>query len=418
MKDINKSVWGWAFYDWANSAFSTTVMAGFFPLFFKSYFSAGTEATISTAKLGLGNALGTLLVVITGPILGTIADIGASRKKFLFLFAVVGSIFTALLALPEKGNWPIAVLFYVVASLAHGSSFAFYDALLIDVSQKKNVHFISSFGYALGYLGGGILFAINVLMFQFPGYFGLSSGEQAVKASFISVAVWWFLFSLPILLWTQEKPQTQPKPPFGQQVSQAFATLRKTLKNISNIKPVLLFLGAYFLYNDGVGTTIKMAVDYGLSLGFQPGHLIMALLIVQVVGVPFSLFFGKLAGLIRPQRAILISIGVYIVITFWGVFMDTIWEFFVMAGAIGCVQGGIQSVSRSFFSSLIPQDKSAEFFGFYNLLGRFSGILGPLLMGAFGLAFQNPRAGVVSLTLLFICGAILLLKINPKETSA
>jgi UMF1 family MFS transporter len=415
---FEKKVWGWVLYDWANSTFSTTVMAGFFPLFFKMYFSQGVDPTVSTAQLGFGNAIGTFFVALTAPFLGVLSDQGGFKKLFLGIFCIIGAFFTVGLGFIQEGAWFIAICFYVLASLAHASSFAFYDSLLTEVSDEENVHFISALGYSVGYLGGGLLFLINILMFQFPHMFGISNEVWAIKISFISVGVWWVLFTLPLFLWVNEtKKNTHLK---RMNLMELFRSglkeLSVTVKELRHLKMIVLFLAGFFLYNDGVGTTIRMAVDYGISIGFQDKDLISALLLVQFVGFPSALLLGKIAQNFNPKGVLLSAIFTYIVIVVWAYKMEALYEFYILAVLIGVVQGGVQSISRSYYTKLIPKEKSGEFFGFYNILGRFAGMFGPVLMGVTGLVTNNPRLGILSVAVLFVFGGLLLYFVDEKRS--
>ncbi len=411
-----KSIYAWAFYDWANSAYATTVMAGFFPLFFKSYFSAEADVTMSTAQLGFANALSSLVVVLIAPLLGAIADVGSIKKRFLFLFAYLGILMSASLAFVGKGEWEMAIFVYVLGNIGFMGSNSFYDALLPSVAGKRQFDRVSGLGFALGYLGGGILFALNVAMVQFPDFFSLADKAEAVKVSFISVALWWALFSLPLLLYVKE-PKSAEKKGSLQTALLGYRRLIGTLKKIRSLKGLLLFLVAYWLYIDGVDTIIRMAVDYGMAIGFDPGSLITALLIVQFVGFPATLFFTYLAQRWDTKKALYLAIGVYLIITFWATVMDQIYEFYMIALLIALVQGGIQALSRSYYARMIPEGYAAEFFGFYNFLGKFAAILGPALVGIVAVMTENSRAGIASVAVFFVLGGLLLMQVDEKKVA-
>lgn len=410
-----RAVWSWILYDWANSAFATTVMAGFFPIFFKLYYSAGTDVTVSTAKLGVANTISSLAIALAAPILGTIADRGSYKKRFLALMTFIGITMTACLSWIHQGDWITASIIYAIANLGFGGCMAFYDAMLPLIAERKNIDYISSLGYAMGYLGGGVLFLFNVIMYQKPEWFGLADGTAAVQWSFLSVAIWWAVFSIPIFLWVQE-PQAPSQGTILGHAREAFAELGATFSRIRSYRTAMIFLAAFFLYNDGVGTTIKMAVDYGLSIGFKSSDLILALLLVQFVGFPCALLFGKFSSRFHPKRAIFFAIAVYLFILFWATQMSAVWEFYFLAVLIGTVQGGIQALSRSYFARLIDEERAGEFYGFYNLLGKFTGLIGPALMGFTGLLFASPRVGILSVTILFLAGGFLLRFVD--ETNA
>ena len=426
MEQRKKNIWGWAMYDWANSAFATSVMAGFFPIFFKQYWSHGVDVNVSTAQLGVGNSVASLLVACMAPILGAIADKGSTKKKFLIFFAYLGVLMTASLFLIGQGNWAMAILVYAIGNIGFSCSIIFYDALLPGITDKKNIDFISGLGYAMGYLGGGLLFLVNVLMTLMPEKFGLADAGEAVRYAFVTVAVWWGTFTIFTIVWVKEEKANTVSGNLVQTIAEGFKEFTATFRQIRQLKTVFLFLAAYWCYIDGVDTIIKMAVDYGMSLGFDSNNLIIALLITQFIGFPAALVFGKLGQCWDVRKSIFLTIGIYMGVTLWGMMMDNVTEFYVMAGVIGLVQGGIQALSRSYYARLIPQDQPAKFYGFYNMLGKFAAIIGPLLVAVTGLAvkwmFISPssspeqiaqvgqlasRCSIASILLLFIAGAIL-----------
>jgi len=409
-----KSIYSWALYDWANSAYATTVMAGFFPLFFKAYYSQGSDVTVSTAQLGFANSISSFVIVLIAPLLGAIADGASLRKRFLFLFAYLGILMSATLALVGEGEWQLAASIYVLGNIGFMGSNIFYDGLLPSISDEKSVDYISGLGFALGYLGGGILFGINVWMLQDFAFFGFSNEAEAIKISFVSVALWWALFSLPLFLFVEEK-RAKTKEKTRIVLKNGYVRLKQTFSKIRQLKGVLLFLVAYWLYIDGVDTIIRMAVDYGMALGFDSSNLILALLIVQFVGFPATLFFIKIAAFLDTKKAIFMAIGVYIFIIVFASKMQEVEEFYILAVLIALVQGGIQALSRSYYSRMIPQEKSAEFFAFYNLLGKFATIFGPLLVGFVALFSQNSRLSIASIAILFIAGAVLLYFVDEKK---
>ncbi len=417
-----RPVWGWALYDWANSAYATTVMAGFFPVFFKEFCCAGADPVVSTARLGLTNAAAGLVAALLFPLLGATADRGGSRKRFLLFFLCLGALATACLSLVQAGQWQAAALLYGVSLLGFSGGNVFYDALLPAVATHRDMDRISALGYALGYLGGGILLAVNIWMNLEPARFGLADPLQAVRASFVSVGAWWLLFSIPLFLWVRE-PSAGARVSFVGMFREGWRSLAGTIRKIRRFPTILLFLLAYWFYIDGVDTIIRMAVDYGLALGFASQDLILALLVVQFVGFPAALAFGRLGDRIGTKRAILLAVAVYLLVTLGGSLMRTREDFFVMAAAIGLVQGGIQALSRSFYARIIPPDRPAEFFGFFNMVGKFSVIFGPALVAVTGLAaraagFEGTtasRLGILSVAVLFIAGGILLAFVDEEK---
>lgn len=409
-----RQVFSWACYDWANSAFSTTVMAGFFPLFFKQYWAVDVSAGESTFMLGGINAFASILVVIVAPILGAIADRGGSRKRFLIYFAIMGIVMTGGLSLASQGNWAMALALYGLAIIGFSSGNVFYDSLLVNVAEEREYDVVSALGFSFGYLGGGVLFAVNVLMTLYPEAFGLPDAATAVRISFFMVAVWWALFSIPLLLFVHE-PQSTSVGMWRENIRDGFNQLRSTISQLRQLKQVVLFLLAYWFYIDGVDTIVRMAVDYGLALGFNSNDLITALLITQFIGFPSALLFGRLGKRKGARFGIMLAIFVYWLVILWASRMQEVWEFYAMAVAIGLVQGGIQSLSRSFFARIIPRNKAGEFFGFYNMLGKFAAVLGPLMMGGVSLLSGSPRFSILSVSLLFIIGALLLSRVNEEQ---
>jgi UMF1 family MFS transporter len=414
MKENKRAVWSWAFYDWANSAYSTTVMAGFFPLFFKEYWADPHNPSQSTFYLGMANSIASLVVAALAPLLGSIADQGSAKKKFLTFFAFLGVIMTGGLWMVAQGNWQMAVLFYVIATIGFASGNVFYDALLPGLASEERVDAVSSLGFGLGYLGGGLLFLVNVFMYLKPEIFGIPDGATAIKLSFLSVAVWWAVFTIPLILFVPE-PKNYETVYFNNAIRMGWVQLVQTFKEIRNMKVVGTFLLAYWFYIDGVDTIIRMAVDYGMSLNFPGESLIIALLIVQFVAFPAALIYGWLASKIGTKTAIMVGIIAYSFITLLGYFMTEAWHFYVLAILIGLFMGGIQALSRSLYTRIIPPDKSAEFFGFYNMLGKFAAIIGPALMGTIALVTGSARLSILSILLLFILGAFFLNKVDIEE---
>ncbi len=411
-----RPVLAWAFYDWANSAFATTVMAGFFPIFFKTYWSAGGSVSLSTFYLGIVNSMAGIFVALLAPLLGSIADEGGAKKRFLLFFAVVGVAMTASLGLVDKGNWAAAALLYMFAIVGFSGGNIFYDSLLVTVADRKDFDLVSTFGYSMGYLGGGLLFALNVLMTLKPALFGISGPIEAVRLSFFSVAVWWALFSFPLFLIVKERRKTGQGA--GVQVIRSgLKSLIATLREIRGYRTILLFLAGYWLYIDGVDTIVLMAVDYGLSIGFDSSHLIVALLITQFVGFPAAIMFGKIAQAVGTKNGIFIGLSVYVAVAVWAYLMKHPHEFYALAVSIGLVQGGVQALSRSLYARLVPQEKAAEFFGFYNMLGKFAAVLGPLIMGVVSRVTGNPRLSIFSVIVLFISGAICLYFVREPQRS-
>lgn len=410
---INKTTFSWALYDWANSAYATVVLAGFFPLFFKQYWSDAADVSVSTFQLGLTNSIASTIIVILAPVLGAVADAGNIKKRLLIIFALLGILMSGSLYFVQQHETLLALSLFCLSVVGFSGSIVFYDSLLITVTDEQSYNRVSSLGYALGYLGGGVLFAFDVYMTLNPEVFGFKDSAEAVKFSFLTVSVWWFVFSLPLFF---NVPETRKK---GLQstkvISASFKQLRKTFYNIRKLRMVLLFLLAYWLYIDGVDTIVRMAVDYGMSLGFNSSDLITALLVTQFVGFPAAIGFGYLANYIGTKNGILIAIVVYFLMTIWASQITSVSEFYMLAIIIGLVQGGVQALSRSFYARIIPKNQSAEFFGFYNMLGKFAAVIGPIMMGLVSLTTQNPRLSILSVSVLFILGGVLLCFVNETK---
>jgi MFS transporter, UMF1 family len=409
---LRRPVLAWALYDWANSTFATTVMAGFFPAFFRQYWSLGADPTLATFRLGLANGLAGFIVAVLAPILGILADRSARRRWFLLAWTLLGVLATGTLYGVGRGQWGLAAALFVLATMGFNGAIVFYDALLLQVAEPADYDRVSAYGYALGYLGGGLLFAFNVVMTLHPSWFGLASAAAAVRFSFLTVALWWLIFSIPLALAVRE-----PKAPARVARTGAWRELRSTLRLMTGERSMWMFLLAYWLYIDGVNTVIKMAVDYGGALGLPTSGLMAALLLTQFVAFPAALVYGAIGNRVGARPAILVGLIVYVGVTLWATRLDSIRAFFGMAVIVGLVQGGVQSLSRSLFGQFVPAGKSAEYFGFYNMLGKFATVLGPVLIGVTAKVTASPRSGIGSVAVLFIAGALLLWWVRvPPQT--
>jgi UMF1 family MFS transporter len=403
----------WASYDVASSAFATTVMAAFFPVFLKQYWAAGIPVTESTFWLGMTNSVAALLALLLAPVLGALSDAGGWKKPLLALFALLGIAMSASLYWVGPGAYGIALLLYGLGLVGFSTGMVFYDALLPSVTHPSRFERVSSFGVGMGYLGGGALFAVNVLMTQKPGWFGLADAGDAVRMSFLMVAGWWLLFTLPLLFVVREPP-TRRASGFAA-VPAGLRQLRETFRDIRRLKVVMLFLCAYWLYIDGVDTIVHMAVDYALAIGFDAGGLMLALLITQAVGVPATLLYGRLGERFGAKPALLLGLAVYAGVVVWGARMTEPWEFYGIAATVGLVQGGVQALSRALYARIVPPEKAGEFFGFMNLLSKFAAVLGPALMGVVSWATGEPRLSILALLILFGAGAALLFRVDVRE---
>lgn len=412
---LNRKVVGWAAYYWGNHAYQTAIITVFFPIFFKDYWFAGAAVTRSTFWLGIGDSLANLAVVLSAPVLGAIADRGGKKKRFLISSAFLGSLMALALFFVAKGDWHYALGFYVVASIGYYWGNIFADSMLVSVAQKGRLDMTSAIGYFSGYLGGGLFLVLGVVMSLKPHWFGIVDAATAVRVICVLTAVWWLVFSLPMLLWVEEPGTQYTSMGLWRATRQGFGQLLETFRHIRLYRPVLMFLIAYWVYIDGVNTIIQMAVDYGKSIGFGTTDLIMAVLMVQFIGVPAAIAFGHLGQRIGPKKGILMGLSVYVLVCIFAAFMRHSVEFFILAAMVGLVQGGVQLLSRSYYARLVPHERAGEFFGFYNMLGDSAAVIGPFMMGVVSRVSGSPRLSILSVILLFVLGAILLARVEVPE---
>lgn len=405
----------WCLYDWANSAFACTVMAALYPPFFRSIAEAdGLAPADITARWGLVTGLALLVIALLGPLLGAVADVTGARKRLLTGFMLLGVATTAAFALLPAQGWPLAALAFAVANIGFAGSIVFYESLLPHVAAPGDLDRVSARGYALGYVGGGVLLVVNMLWVTMPERFGLGGTGAAVKASFLSVAAWWLVFSLPLLRRLRE-PAGAVEMTAGRLWRDSFGRLAATWRDIRRYRPLVTLLVAYWLYNDGIGTIIKMATAYGGELGIGTGDMIRALVLTQFVAAPSTWAAGRLAGRWGTRPVLLAGLAGYVGICILGWFMTTPLHFYLLAGLVGTVQGGCQSLSRSLFGSMVPPGKSAEFFGFYSTSGKFAGIAGPLVFAAVSHVAGEGRLAILALVAFFLVGGALLLRVDVEE---
>ncbi len=412
-KQHKRAVTAWTLYDWANSAFATTIMAAVLPVYYAQVAGATLQGNLATVYWAYTSSISLLIAALVSPILGAIADFRGSKKRFLTIFILIGVLGTALLYFVRTGDWLMASIFFVLGELGFAGSLVFYDSLLPHIAGPDEIDQVSSRGYAMGYLGGGLLLAINLAMIM------LAPEELTglmTRLSFLSVALWWFVFSIPVLRWVSEPPTRVLAGEAGlNPVRVSFRRLANTFKDIRRYRDLFIFLVAFWFYNDGIGTIIKMATIYGAEIGIGQTTLIGTLLMVQFVGIPFTFLFGWLAKKIGTKPSIYISLLVYTGITIVGYFMSQEWHFWALGVAVATVQGGSQALSRSLFGRLVPKSKSAEFFGFFSVSEKFAGIMGPFLFGLVGQLMGNSRLAIVSLIVFFVVGATLLSRVNVEE---
>lgn len=413
-KPDRKAMLSWAFYDWANSAFLLIVVSAFFPVMLKQYWNFDSDSSASTLLLGAANSAAGIVVALLAPIAGAVADRGSAKKKYLAACTAVAIAATAALSMVARGDWPMAIAMFIIASIGFSIALVFYDALILDVAKAEQVHFVSALGYGLGYLGGGLLLGLNVAMTVWPQGFGLTNSAQAVRLSFALVALWWALFTIPLLLFVREGRNSEPVSGAAAVVA-GLCRVVATLRQVRRMRTVWLFLLAYWCYIDGVYTIARMAVDYGMAIGLDPKSLILALLMTQLVGFPASVAFGYAGERIGARAAIFAGIVAYSLATAWSYYMTQMWEFFVLAFMIGLVQGGVQSLSRSFYARLVPASQAGEFFGFFNMVGKVATVLGPLMVGITASLTGSPRLSILAVLLLFLAGASLLFLVEDAD---
>ncbi|KAA0561448.1 MFS transporter [Bacillus sp. CH30_1T] len=407
MKRFSKEENSWIFYDWANSAYSIIISTAVFPLFYKAAATnAGVSAANSTAYLGYTIAIATFILAMIGPILGTIADYEGYKKKFFTFFFALGVTFTALLAFVPSDQWLLLLIFYTVAAVGSAGSNVFYDAFLTDVTTEERMNRVSSRGFGFGYIGSTIPFIISIaiIILSQNGVLPFSV-TIASKIAFIITALWWGLFAIPLIKNVHQRYfiEREKNP-----VANSFKRLGKTMKEIRKYRALFLFLLAYFFYIDGVGTIITMSTAYGTDLGITSTNLLVILFVTQVVAGPFAILYGRLAEKFTGKKMLYVGIFVYIIVCIYAYFLETTMDFWILAMLVASSQGGIQALSRAYFAKLIPKKNSNEFFGFYNIFGKFASILGPLLVAVTAQVTGESNSGVFSLVVLFIIGLVIL----------
>ncbi len=414
MKGFTKEENSWIRYDWASSAYSIIISTAVFPLFYKaSATEAGVSLANSTAYLGYTIAIATFILALIGPILGTIADYKGMKKRFFTIFFTLGITFTAMLAFVPSGNWLMLLVIYTLAVLGSTGSNVFYDAFIVDVTSDERMDRVSARGYGMGYIGSTIPFIISIAIIILAQQKVLPiSMTLASQTAFIITALWWGLFSIPLFKNVHQKHYIEREP---QMVLQSFRRLGKTFKEIRKYRALFLFLLAYFFYIDGVGTIITMSTAYGTDLGISSTNLLIILFATQVVAWPFALLFGRLSERFTGKKMLYVGITVYIFVCIYAYFLETTADFWILAMLVATSQGGIQALSRSYFAKLVPKANANEFFGFYNIFGKFASIMGPLMVGLTAQLTGNSSMGVFSLVILFVIGMVILAFVPEPE---
>ncbi|WP_370294878.1 MFS transporter [Rossellomorea marisflavi] len=417
MKKFTKEENSWILYDWANSAYSIIISTAVFPLFFKAAAtSAGVSSVDSTAYLGYTIAIATFILAMLGPILGTIADYEGYKKKFFTVFFTLGIIFTASLAFIPGEQWILLLIFYTVSTVGFAGANVFYDAFLTDVTTEERMDRVSARGYGLGYIGSTIPFiiAIAIIVLAQSRVIPIAV-DTASGIAFVITAIWWGIFTVPLLKHVKQhyfiKREKNP-------VAKSFKRLGKTFKEIRKYRALFLFLLAYFFYIDGVGTIITMSTAYGSDLGITSTNLLIILFVTQVVAGPFSILYGRLSEKFTGKKMLYAGIIVYIGVCIYAYFLETTLDFWILAMLVASSQGGIQALSRSYFAKMVPKKNANEFFGFYNIFGKFASIMGPLLVAVTSQVTGQSNSGVFSLVILFVIGIVILAFVpEPKEES-
>lgn len=407
-----KELRAWALYDFANSAFQTTIVAAVFPIYFQRVAASGLEPSVATSRFAWATTIAICIVAIVAPLLGALADTRKLKKPLLGAFLAIGAGATAAMYGIQDGDWKLALILFIIGNVGVAGSIVFYESLLPHIARGEEMDRVSTAGYAIGYLGGGILLALNLAMIQQPQWFGIPDAGVATRLAFASVGVWWVLFSWPLFRYVPE-PRVVPaaKAPAGAALAQSARQLASTFRELRKYRQALILLVAFFLYNDGIQTIIRMAAIYGAEVGIDQSALIGALLLVQFVGVPCSFAFGALAARIGPKKAVMFGLFAYIGILFFTYFMTTASEFYILAGSVGVVQGGTQALSRSMFASMIPRHRSSEFFAFFGVFERYAGVLGPAIFAVMA-GLGSSRTAILTLVPFFVAGILLLWRVD------
>ena len=410
---LSREIKAWISYDLGNSAFATTVLAAFFPIFYNQYWSSNIDSTLSAQYLSWTLVISNLTLLFTAPLIGAITDISKSTKKLFISMVMISIIGTGLLYTLNAGSWLYALIFFGIANYFFSASNVIYDKILVQIASPGLFSKISGYGYAWGYFGGGFLFLINACMSLYPELFGLSSQAEAIRWSFITVSIWWFIFLIPLAV-TYKEPSA--KVVENQVIRNSFKNLINTFISISQYRNAFIFLIAFFLFIDGVHTVVALAATFALNLGLDSSSVIIALLMVQFIAFPSTLMWAYVGEKYSDKFVINFSILIYILIIIYTLFLSNAMEFYILAAMVGFVQGGIQGSSRGLFAKLIPHDKAGEFFGLFNTFGKAGAFMGPALVGLFLALFENVRISLLPILVLFVLGLIVLYFVKTDET--
>lgn len=408
----------WALYDWANSPFITIVITAVFPIFFAKVAASGMSESDATSKFAIASSISLAVIALLSPILGAVADHAPIKKRFLAAFMSIGALATAAMAFIGTGDWVLALVLFGIGQIGATGSFVFYDSLLPHVARDDEVDRVSTAGYALGYVGGGIVLALVLFAVTKPALFGLPDTGAATRAGFVLVALWWVLFALPLFRRVPEPAIATggaPRPRGAALVRASFAGLRVTFRELRRFRQATVFLFAFLIFNDGIGTIIKIAAIYGNEIGLEQNTMIVAILLTQFIGIPFTFLFGQMAGRLGTKPSIFLGLAVYCVVSTLGYFMTSAAHFYALAILVGIVQGGVQALSRSLFSSMIPRARSSEMFALFGVFEKFAGIFGPAVFALIKALTGSSRNGILSVIAFFLVGALLLVLVDVDE---
>ena len=408
----------WAMYDWANSAFQTTIIAAVFPIYFSRVVAAEMAEADALSRFAWASTIAILIVAVVAPLLGAIADHAAVKKRFLAIFAGIGITSCFAMFWLTEGEWVMALTLFVIGNVGVAGSIVFYESLLPHLVGPNELDRVSTAGYAIGYLGGGVMLAINLLMIQQPAWFGLADAGIGTRLALASVGVWWLIFSIPLFMKVPEPAALAVPERERASLALGMRHLARTFRELRHYRQALIFLAAFFVYNDGIQTMIKMAAIYGDTIGLDSGAMITALLLTQFIGVPAAFGFGALAGRVGAKPAVYLGLGVYTLIAALGYYMTTAFHFFALAILVGLVQGGTQALSRSLFASMIPRQKSSEFFAFFGVFERYAGVLGPAVFATVVSVTGQGRLAILAVLFFFIAGAFLLTFVDVDKGRA
>ncbi|MGD8513403.1 MAG: MFS transporter [Deltaproteobacteria bacterium] len=422
MTNTRRAIWSWCMYDWANSAFATSILAAILPVYFASLVPEGgvtlrwgpVSLTTSASGLWAYSISSSLLVTaLSAPILGALADFSRSKKRFLCVFTFTGAVFSLLLYFVQRGDWFLCLVLFMAANIGFAGSMPFYNAFLPEVADGREMDWVSGKGYAFGYLGGGLLLALHVLVITYHDVFGIPDRALSIRLSLASVGIWWGIFAVPLFLWVPEPRSVQNKSGDFSYLRYGFTRFFRTLKCFRKYRDLLWFLVAFLIYNDGIQTVIAMAAIFGkTALGLDTGTLIGTLLMTQLIALPGALLFARVAQHIESKGAIMATLLLWIGIVTYAYFLKSALEFWILGGLVGLVLGGSQAISRSLYGQLIPKTRPAEFFGFFTISGKFASIFGPLIFGLMTDVSENPRHAILSIVLFFVVGILVLSRVD------